>query len=266
MSFVRSSDGTRIAFSRAGSGPAVVLVGGGLDDGSENAPLAEALAGRFTVYNYARRGRGASGDAPGYGVEREVEDIEALISEAGGSACLFGASSGGALVLEAAARRVAALRIAVYEVPYSIGAEATQAWAQYVERLEETLFRGEMDEALASFMRLAGSSDADVEAARSSPHWRPLLSLAPTLAYDAAVLGDGSPPVERLRTIVQPTLVLTGGGPDPHMEGLHADFFGEAADAVAGAIPRAVRRTIPTAGHVADPSELGPELERFFAE
>lgn len=117
MACVTSKDGTSIAYQRAGTGPAVILVGGGLDDGSENAALVPELARHFTVVNYARRGRGDSGDTQPYAVEREIEDIDALISEAGGSAHLFGASSGGALALEAAAAGLAIDRIAVYEVP-----------------------------------------------------------------------------------------------------------------------------------------------------
>jgi len=121
MGRVTSADGTAIAYERTGSGPAVILVGGGLDDGAENAPLAPELAERFSVYNYARRGRADSGDTPPYALEREIEDLDALIAEAGGSAHLFGASSGGALVLEAAAAGSAVDRAAVYEVPYMVG-------------------------------------------------------------------------------------------------------------------------------------------------
>jgi pimeloyl-ACP methyl ester carboxylesterase len=121
MNHVTSEDGTSIAFDRQGSGPAVILVTGGLDDGLENAPLATELARHFTSFNYHRRGRGDSGDTPPSTVEREVEDIEALIAEAGGSAHLYGVSSGGALVLEAAAAGLTIDKVAVYDVPYSIG-------------------------------------------------------------------------------------------------------------------------------------------------
>lgn len=264
MTHVVSRDGTRIAFSRAGSGQAVVLVGGGLDDGSENAPLALELAKRFTVFNYARRGRGQSGDTQPYALEREVEDLEAVIREAGGSAHLFGASSGGALVLEAAARGVPAVRLAVYEAPYSVGAEAVAHWQRYVEDLRRELAHDQRDEALALFMLLAGSSEADIDAARRSEFWEPLLALAPTLAYDAAVLGDGPPPAERLRGIAQPTLVVTGGGHDPSMQGLQPNFFGAAADLIAESIPGAVRKTIENEGHVADPHVLAAVLGEFF--
>jgi pimeloyl-ACP methyl ester carboxylesterase len=119
MNRVTSKDGTSIAYERQGSGPAVILVTGGLDDGSENAPLAAELAEHFSVYNYNRRGRGDSGDTPPYAVEREIEDIEALVAEAGGSAHLYGVSTGGALALEAA-QDVAGVRSS----PYWPGMEA----------------------------------------------------------------------------------------------------------------------------------------------
>src|SRR5918994_5056994 len=126
MGRVTSNDGTSIAYDRKGTGPAVILVGGGLDDGSENAPLVPGLAEHFTVYNYARRGRGDSGDTLPYALEREIEDLEALIADAGGSAHLYGVSSGGALALEAAAAGIAVRRLAVYEVPYMTTDDAAQ--------------------------------------------------------------------------------------------------------------------------------------------
>ena len=121
MAYLTSADGTSIAYQRDGSGPAVVLVGGGLDDGTENAPLARELANHFTVYNFARRGRGDSGDTRPYAVEREIDDIAAIIGTAGGSAHLFGVSSGGMFGLEAAAAGLLVGRLAVYEVPYGTG-------------------------------------------------------------------------------------------------------------------------------------------------
>jgi pimeloyl-ACP methyl ester carboxylesterase len=95
MAYVTSADGTSIAYQRDGSGPAVILIGGGLDDGSENVPLARELAEHFAVYNFARRGRGGSGDTQPYTVQREIDDIAAITAQAGGSANLFGVSSGG---------------------------------------------------------------------------------------------------------------------------------------------------------------------------
>ena len=166
---VTSKDGTPIAYACQGSGPAVILVGGGLDDGSENAPLATELARHFTVYNYARRGRGDSGDTLPYSVEREIEDIEALIAEAGGSAHLVGVSTGGALVLEAAAAGIASDKLAVYDVPYNMADDWPQRWRGYTEELGQLLAEGRRGNALELFIRLVGSSEEDIVGAMNSP-------------------------------------------------------------------------------------------------
>jgi pimeloyl-ACP methyl ester carboxylesterase len=268
MDHVTSKDGTSIAYDRQGGGPAVILVGGGLDDGSENAPLVPELARWFTVYNYARRGRGESGDAQPYALEREVEDIEALIAEAGGSAHLYGVSSGGGLALEAAAAGVAVDRLAVYEVPYCVAGDMVRRAREFVERLGPALADGRRGDALELFMRFAGSSEDDVEGARRSPWWPGLEALAHTLAYDAACMGDFRPPTARLATITQPVLVATGGvSPDSQvgMGGLPPDFFEQAADAIAASIPKAQRMTFEGQGHVADPKLAAPLLARFFS-
>ncbi|GAA1249818.1 alpha/beta hydrolase [Pseudonocardia aurantiaca] len=266
MSVAVSRDGTSIAYQRAGVGPAVILVGGGLDDGSENAALVPELAQHFTVFNYARRGRGESGDTPPYAVEREIEDIEALITEAGGSAHLFGSSSGGALALEAVAAGLPVDRIAVYEVPYMSDDASVQGWAEYVDRLTAALAAGRRAEAVEQFMRLAGAAEEDIAGARSSSFWPGLMAIAPTLAYDAACMGGGRPPIDRLATITQPTLVATGGVADPHMGGLRPGFFDEAADAITAAVPKAERRIVEGQSHVAEPTVFASVLEPFFAE
>jgi pimeloyl-ACP methyl ester carboxylesterase len=242
---VTSTDGTRIAYDRQGSGPALILVGGGLDDGAENAPLAVELARSFTVFNYARRGRGESGDTQPYALEREIEDLDALVAEAGGSAHAYGVSSGGALALEAAAAGVVFERIAVYEVPYSVGEEDRRRWREYTEQLAGA----SPDEAIELFMRVAGSSEESIAAARDSPHWP--AALGHTLAYDAACLGDGLPPTG----VTQPVLVATGGG---------MEFFETAGDALAASLPSAERQVIPRQGHVADPRAVAPVLEAFL--
>ncbi len=138
---VTSVDGTRIGYRREGSGPALVLVGGGLDDGSENAVPVPALAGEFTVHDYARRGRGDSGDTQPYAVQRELEDLAAVPDAAGGSAHVFGASSGGALAPEAAAAGRPVNRLVVYDVPYSVGDEAARRWREYRAELDDALAR-----------------------------------------------------------------------------------------------------------------------------
>jgi pimeloyl-ACP methyl ester carboxylesterase len=264
MERLRSKDGTAIGYDRSGDGPPVILIGGGAVDRTENAPLAAELAEHFTVYNYDRRGRGDSGDALPYAVEREIEDIRALIAEAGGSAYIYGISSGGALALEAAAAGADIDRLAVYEVPYDTAEDAPERHRAYVDRLRALLAEDRRGDAFAHFMRLAGSSEEDAAAARSSPVWARCEAIAHTLAYDAACLGDSQPPTDRLAKITQPTLVATGGAsPDSFVAG-GGDFFDRAADAIAACLPRAERQTIPGQTHTADPAVLAPVLERFF--
>ncbi|HEY1134084.1 MAG TPA: alpha/beta fold hydrolase, partial [Nocardioides sp.] len=189
MPRVRSADGTTIGYDRiSDEGPTVVLVGGGLDIGTENLPMGEHLAARFGVVSYRRRGRGDSdaGTATDDLLRREIEDLAAVIAATGGRAHLFGASSGGALALEAAAAGVPVDRIAVHEVPYQVDDAMVAAWRSYRVALDAALDAGDRDEALRLFMRLAGSSDDDVAGAEAAPVWPGLRALAPTLRYDAA--------------------------------------------------------------------------------
>ena len=255
MPHVRSSDGTSIAYEVQGDGPAIIVVTGALDDGTENAPLATELAANFTVFNFARRGRGDSGDTQPYAVERELEDIAALIAQAGGSASLYGVSSGGMFALEAAAAGLRIDRIALYEVPYDVADDAAPRYEAYRQELREVLAAGGRGDAVELFMRLAGSSDEDVAGARSSPFWPGLESLAHTLGYDAQLYGP--PPTERLATIRQPTLVITGGD---------RFFYGPAGDAVAASLSDAQRLVLEGEAHVANPGVIAPVLERFFMD
>jgi pimeloyl-ACP methyl ester carboxylesterase len=145
----------------------------------------------------------------------------------------------------------------MYEVPYSIGEEASRRWREYVERLGAVLAEGRRGAAVELFMRVAGSPEEAIAGARSSPMWPALEAIAHTLAYDAACLGDGRPPTARLATIAQPTLVATGGGDD---------FFEQAADAIASSVPRAQRLTLAGQGHLVDPKALARVLEGFFGQ
>lgn len=264
MPAVTSKDGTQIAYETQGQGQAVVLVGGGLDDGRENAPLASELAKHFAAFNYARRGRGDSADTLPYSVQRELEDLEALLVEAGGSAHLYGVSSGGALSLEAAAAGLPIDRLAVYEVPYNMAHDWPRRWREYVDKLTAVLAEGHRSDALELFMRLAGSSDEEIAGAKSSPFWPAGAALAPTLAYDAACLGNGQPPTDRFATITQPVLVATGT--DARLPGAASWVLAldEAADAIAASIPHAQRETLEGQPHVADPKVVAAVLEEFF--
>jgi pimeloyl-ACP methyl ester carboxylesterase len=266
MNRVTSKDGTSIAYDRQGSGPAVILVGGAFVDRSENTPLATELAEQFTVYNHDRRGRGDSGDTMPYAVEREIEDIEALITEAGGSAHLYGISSGGALVLEAAAAGIGIDKLAVYEVPYNMADDGPRRQREYVEQLDAFLAEGRRGDAAELFMRTAGASEEMIAGAKDSPMWPGLEAIAHTLAYDAACLGNGQPPTARLARISRPTLVATGGGSPDSFVGGGGDFFGKAADAIGASIPHAERQTIEGQTHMVDPKAAAPVLERFFTD
>jgi pimeloyl-ACP methyl ester carboxylesterase len=257
-----SKDGTVIGCECAGTGPAVVLVGGGLTDRSENGPLVPALAEHFTVVNYDRRGRGASGDAAAYDVGREVEDIDALIATMGGTAHLYGVSSGGALALEAAAAGTAVGKVAVYEVPYNLAPDWPEAWKSYTDELDRALVAGDRGAAVAAFMRVTGTPEEEIAGMGTAPFWSDLEAIAHTLRYEAACLGTGQPPVDRFATIRQPVLVLTGDErpPDAALWVLALD---EAADAIATAIPGAERETLAGQGHVADPDTIAARLAGF---
>jgi hypothetical protein len=157
-------------------------------------------------------------------------------------------------------------RIAIYEVPYNMADDGPQRQREYVEQLEAFLAQGRRGDAAALFMRIAGATEEMIEGARKSPVWPSLEAIAPTLAYDAACMGDGQPPADRFARITRPTLVATGGAsPDSFVAG-GGDFFAKAADAIAAMIPNAERRTIEGQAHQVDPKALAPVLERFFGE
>jgi pimeloyl-ACP methyl ester carboxylesterase len=259
---VTSQDGTRIAFDQLGSGPAVILVGGATMTRQGNAPLAEALAGEFTVLNYDRRGRGGSGDTLPYALEREFEDIDALITAAGGSAHLYGISSGGALALEAAAAGLRIDRLAVYEVPYGMGEDQPREQAEYIANLERAA-KEAPGARMEVFLRVVGLDDDAVAATRNSEAWPGLVAVEHTLAYDAASMGTGQPPADRLARITVPTLVLTGAPEGEHEVG-SAAFFDAAAEAIVAAVPSAEHHRIPGQTHAVDPQALAPVLAAFY--
>jgi pimeloyl-ACP methyl ester carboxylesterase len=184
-----SRDGTTIAYDKQGAGPALILVDGALTVHSSGgkSELARLLAPWFTVYGYDRRGRGESGDTLPYAVDREIDDIEALIDRAGSPAFLYGHSSGGALVMQAAIRLGTKVsKIAMYETPYNNDPGAQESWSQYLGQLGEALAGGRRGDAAALFMRFVGTPDAQVDGMRRAPFWPAMESIAPTMAYDHA--------------------------------------------------------------------------------
>ncbi|MFJ9100274.1 alpha/beta fold hydrolase [Streptomyces sp. NPDC102405] len=253
-----SRDGTPIAYERTGHGPAVILVSGAMSTGGTVAPLAVPLSERFDVLVYDRRGRGASGDTAPYAVAREVEDLAALIEAAGGEACLCGVSSGGALVLEAAASGLPVRRVAVYETPYADfldgGAEHN---AEYTEKLTAALAEGRRGDAVELFLRLTGMGEEMIQGARQSPMWPGMEAVAPTLAYDNSVMAGGLVPRDRLASITVPLLAVAGGA--------SPEWMREGTRAVAEAAPKGSYRVLEGQTHMVDPTTLGPVLAEFFA-
>jgi pimeloyl-ACP methyl ester carboxylesterase len=201
MKTVTSRDGTTIAFDQIGKGPTVILVDGALqyrafDQGMNQ--LAELLAPHFTVIHYDRRGRGDSTDMQQDAFERksalarEIEDLEAVIDEAGGAAFVYGISSGAALAMEAAIKLGDKIKkLAVYEAPYNDDEAARQSWKQYTKQLGELLAAGRKADAVGLFMMLVGASAADVAGVKQTPMWPLWEAIAPSLAYDhIADLGE----------------------------------------------------------------------------
>ncbi len=262
MRKVHSKDGITIAFDRSGEGPAIILVGGALSDRSAGTQLAAHLAPHFTVYTYDRRGRGESGDTPPYAVAREVEDIDALINEAGGSAFVFGHSSGAVLALEAASNLPSKVKkLALYEPPFIVDDSRPPLQVDYVARLTELVAAGRRGDAVEFFMTKAVAVPIEfIAQMRGDPMWQAMEGLAHTLAYDGAIMGDtiaGKPlPTERWASATLPTLVMDGGKSPAWLH--------HAAQATAGVLPNAKYRTLEGQEHGVAPEVLTPVLVEFF--
>ncbi|GAA1284703.1 alpha/beta hydrolase [Planotetraspora silvatica] len=257
MNKVISADGTSIAFDRLGHGPALILIGGGPTDRSANAALADLLSEHFTVYNYDRRGRGDSGDTTPYAVDREYEDIQALITEAGGSALVYGTSGGGIIALEAAARGLSITRLAVWEPPYILPGSRPAVPADYADQLARLLDEDRRGDMLDLFFIAAVGIPAEfVAPMRAMPGRQAMEGIAHTLVYDAAITGDFSLPADRIATVTVPTVVIDGGT---------TPWLTVAAEAVAATLPGARRHTLDGQPHNVDPAAIAPALTAFFA-
>jgi pimeloyl-ACP methyl ester carboxylesterase len=262
MKTVTSKDGTTIAFDQSGQGPALILVIGALQHRAldpQASQLAELLAPHFTVFHYDRRGRGDSGDTQPYAIQREVEDIEALIDEAGGSAFVYGISSGAALAMEAAVWLDGKIRkLAIYEAPYNSEDSARQAWKEYGRQLKQALAEDRRGDAVELFLAVVGMPLDQIKEMRKEPSWSAFEAVAPTLAYDTTILGeDRSVPVERAASIPMPALVMSG-------DDKNYGFMRDTAMALAKAMPNAQHRTLEGQTHNVTPEVLAPILVEFF--
>jgi pimeloyl-ACP methyl ester carboxylesterase len=267
MRKVISKDGTPIAFDQSGQGPAIILVAGATATRLAEASLATALAPHFTVFAYDRRGRGESGDTAPYAVEREVEDIDALINEAGGSAFVFGHSSGAVLALEAACLLPTKItKLAVYEPPFIIDDSRPPAPEDYVPHLMELVSLGRRGKAVEYFMTGVGAPAEMVAQMRQSPMWPGLEAVAHTLAYDVTIMGNtqrGNPlPRGKWACVTVPTLVMDGtvffGREESHV------FLRHGAQELANILPDAQRRTLEGQDHGPADKVLAPALKEFF--
>ena len=256
-----SADGTQIAFERSGDGPPLVMIGGALSDRRAGRPIADALGPSLTAVVVDRRGRGDSGDTPPYAVEREVEDVHAVLEAIGGGGHLLGHSSGAVLSLEVARTFPDALTsLALYEPPFILDGRAPLP-EDFADRLEELAATGRRDDAVAFFLGTGvGLPEEAIAAARRDPSWADLTALAHTLHHDARIVRDtmrGAPdPLTRWTTVKVPTLVMDGGASPP--------WIRSSAAALAAALPDATHRTLEGQGHGPDPSTYAAALRPWL--
>ena len=262
MDTIRSADGTTIAYTKAGRGPALTLVDGAMCSRSFGPmpKLAAQLSPHFTVYTYDRRGRGASGDTAPYTADREVEDIEALVALAGETVYLHGTSSGAALALDAAKRIPAIGKLAVYEPPFIVDDTRPPMPDGFLARLNRLLADGRRGDVVKAFMRLVGTPAIFTAVMPITPVWPKLKAAAPTLPYDIAILQDhqrGTPfTAGEWAGVKVPTLVAVGGKSPAWMT--------NATRALADALPDASYRTLPGQNHMVKAQAIAPVLTEFF--
>jgi pimeloyl-ACP methyl ester carboxylesterase len=254
---VTSADGTILAYESTGDGSPLVLVGAafcGRMASASGTPLAALLVHRFTVLSYDRRGRGDSTDSPPYAIEREVEDLAALIAAAGGSAYVFGNSSGGLLALDAVVAGLPIEKLALYEPPIVLDPERSKSFEVLASKLDEAVAEGRRDDAVELyFTQVAQMLAPAVAQMRKAPMWQGLEAIAHTLSYDLRITARGAARLERLSSMRVATLVLDGGASPPWMH--------DAARTLAEALPGSKHQTLEGQTHAVDIQVLANALE-----
>ncbi|HZT66489.1 MAG TPA: alpha/beta hydrolase [Acidimicrobiales bacterium] len=254
-----SADGTPIAYETLGQGDPVVLIGGAFNDRQTVAGVAHVLSSQHTAVLYDRRGRGDSGDGRPPSLDRELEDLAALIETVGAPAALFGHSSGAALALEAAAAGLPVSKIAVYEPSYVVGRSRPRPGTGLAERIQALVAVGRRDAAAALFLSEAiGMPDEVVEGMQASPMWAMFAGLAHTLPYDLAACRGMKLPTRRLSRIAVPVLAVHGANTMP--------WLAASTEAVASAVPGARHVVLEGQDHgvLHNPDALGPVLHEFL--
>jgi pimeloyl-ACP methyl ester carboxylesterase len=258
METAASADGTLIAYDRYGDGPPIITAAGAFCARATTEPLARALAAQFTVLNYDRRGRGDSGDTAPYAVEREIDDLAALIGAAGGSAAVFGHSSGATLALKAAASGLPITHLLLYEPPFNPDDSFPRLPAGLAGELAGLVAAGRRGDAVELYQtRAVGLPEPVVAQLRNAPFRPGLEAIAHTLAYDAAVIGDRSLPAAMLGTITIPALVITGEQSPP--------FLTSAAKAAAAALRAGQLAVLPGQTHDINPEATAPVITGFLS-
>jgi pimeloyl-ACP methyl ester carboxylesterase len=263
MPTVTSADGTTIAYETHGAGPALILVDGAMcyRDFGPARSLATALADTFTVHLYDRRGRGESGNTLPWSEDREIDDLQALITAAGGQAALFGQSSGAVLAADAAARLPGITRIALYEPPFIVDNTRAPREPGFVTDTEALIARGNRSGALKKFMKHVGMPAPMVHVMALTPPWKKLKAVAHTLPYDLRILGDTGRGVPldptRWNAVTAAALVMDGGKSPQYMR--------NAAKALSEALPDARYRTLPGQTHMVKADAIVPAIKEFLA-
>ncbi len=254
-----SADGTTIAYDVRGSGPALILIDGAFC-GRNMGPmpkLAPLLAPPFTVYNYDRRGRGDSGDTAPFSVDREYEDLAGLIAIAGGSAHLYGTSSGAGLALFATARGLPVNRLALFEPPFTDVPGGRPMPHGHQAILDRLVAEDRRADVIKYFLtKMIGMPPLMMPLMRLNPGWKAMLHNAPSLPHDAAIMEGYGFPTEVARSIRVPTIVMSG---DKTFKQLR-----EPVRLLRETIPGVQFASLPGQSHDAAATSVAPVLIEFF--
>ncbi len=261
--YTTSKDGTKIAYSKTGKGEPLVLVDGAFCHRKfgANEKLPQYLVNHFTVYSYDRRDRAESNDTLPYSVEKEYEDLQAVINEAGGNAYVYGISSGAALVLEAANYGIKIRKMALYEAPYITDDSRQPFPDNYFETISNLIKEGKNAKAIEYFFKAGiGLPSFVVLMMRLMPAWKQMKQLAPTLIYDNKILGDtglGKPfSKEKWKNATIPALVISGSKSEKWSQ--------NSMKHLATVLPNAQHHTLIGQTHIVNPKVLADELITFF--
>jgi pimeloyl-ACP methyl ester carboxylesterase len=264
MSTVTSADGTTIGYEAYGEGRPLILIDGATAHRAVNplnAEVGKLLSDEFRTYVYDRRGRGESADTAPYAIQREIEDIAALIEDAGQPAILFGWSSGSLLALDAAAAGLPIAGLVLFEPPVVVDDVRPPLPSDYVQQLDAFVAEGRRDKAAELFMTAAvGMPPEAIPGMKESPYWAPVEEIAHTISYDGRIMGttmSGNPlPEDRWADVQVPVLVLYGDKTWPALSA--------GAQAVAAHLPTATLRAIPGENHGTEAATLAPVLREFL--